>query len=55
MELVLRNGDIGGKLLCPNEKCGVKIGNFDWAGVQCGCKGWVTPVSKVLCTGMDES
>jgi dual specificity phosphatase 12 len=44
MERVLKNGDIGGKLVCPNEKCGVKIGNFDWAGVQCGCKEWVTPV-----------
>jgi dual specificity phosphatase 12 len=45
MEPVLKNGDISGKLVCPNEKCGVKIGNFDWAGVQCGCKEWVTPVS----------
>lgn len=46
MEPVLKNGDISGKLVCPNEKCGVKIGNFDWAGVQCGCREWVTPVSR---------
>lgn len=45
MEPVLSKGQIAGKLVCPNEKCGVKIGNFDWAGVQCGCKEWVTPVS----------
>jgi dual specificity phosphatase 12 len=45
MEPILKNGDIGGKIICPNEKCGAKIGNFDWAGVQCGCKEWVTPVS----------
>jgi dual specificity phosphatase 12 len=44
MEPILKNGDIGGKIVCPNEKCGAKIGNFDWAGVQCGCKEWVTPV-----------
>nr|XP_031864201.1 uncharacterized protein CI109_000113 [Kwoniella shandongensis]KAA5531273.1 hypothetical protein CI109_000113 [Kwoniella shandongensis] len=43
MEPVLKSGQIAGKLVCPNEKCGVKIGNFDWAGVQCGCKEWVTP------------
>jgi len=48
MEPVLRNGDIGGKLVCPNEKCGAKIGNFDWAGVQCGCEEWVTPVGSQL-------
>ncbi|KAK4683654.1 dual specificity phosphatase 12, partial [Tremellales sp. Uapishka_1] len=43
MNSVLKNGDVAGKLVCPNEKCGVKIGSFDWAGVQCGCKEWVTP------------
>jgi hypothetical protein len=48
MESMLVNGDISGKIVCPNEKCGVKIGNFDWAGVQCGCKEWVTPVSLVV-------
>ena len=46
MEPVLASGDISGKLVCPNDKCGAKIGNFDWAGVQCGCKEWVTPVSE---------
>ena len=45
MEPILKNGDISGKIVCPNEKCKAKIGNFDWAGVQCGCKEWVTPVS----------
>ncbi|BEI83026.1 hypothetical protein CcaverHIS002_0308940 [Cutaneotrichosporon cavernicola] len=43
MEPVLANGSITGKLVCPNPKCGVKIGNYDWAGAQCGCKDWVTP------------
>jgi hypothetical protein len=36
---------MAGKILCPNEKCKAKIGNYDWAGVQCGCKDWVVPVS----------
>lgn len=45
MEGMLKSGNISGKIVCPNEKCNTKIGNFDWAGVQCGCKEWVTPVS----------
>jgi dual specificity phosphatase 12 len=47
MEPVLATGDVAGKLVCPNPKCGAKIGSYDWAGVQCGCKEWVTPVSPL--------
>lgn len=43
MEDVIGSGEVSGKLMCPNPKCGVKIGNFDWAGVMCGCREWVTP------------
>lgn len=46
MEPFLENGNMAGKILCPNEKCKAKIGNYDWAGVQCGCKEWVVPVSR---------
>jgi hypothetical protein len=45
MEPFLEQGQLSGKILCPNKKCGVKLGNYDWAGVCCGCKEWVTPVS----------
>ncbi|WVR06350.1 hypothetical protein IAU60_003381 [Kwoniella sp. DSM 27419] len=54
MEPVLRNGQVAGKLVCPNEKCGAKIGNFDWAGVQCGCKEWVTPGFCISRSKVDE-
>nr|XP_019012744.1 uncharacterized protein I206_02239 [Kwoniella pini CBS 10737]OCF51525.1 hypothetical protein I206_02239 [Kwoniella pini CBS 10737] len=54
MEPVLQKGEIAGKLICPNEKCGVKIGNFDWAGVQCGCKQWVTPGFCIHRSKVDE-
>lgn len=30
----LENGDISGKLVCPNTKCGAKLGNFDWSGCE---------------------
>lgn len=47
MEPALASGELAGKIVCPNKKCGTKIGNYDWAGVCCGCKAWVTPVSYI--------
>jgi hypothetical protein len=44
MEPFLESGQIAGKIACPNKKCGAKLGNYDWAGMCCGCKEWVTPV-----------
>jgi len=44
MDHFLSTGQLAGKIICPNKKCGVKLGNYDWAGVCCGCKEWVTPV-----------
>lgn len=44
MEPFLEPGEIAGKITCPNKKCGAKLGNYDWAGVKCGCKEWVVPV-----------
>ncbi|KAG6377395.1 hypothetical protein JVT61DRAFT_15191 [Boletus reticuloceps] len=50
MEPMLASGELAGKIICPNKRCGVKIGNYDWAGVCCGCKAWVTPqVSQGFC------
>lgn len=47
MEPFLENGELAGKIPCPNPRCGAKLGNYDWAGVRCSCKEWVTPVSSV--------
>jgi hypothetical protein len=46
MEPFLESGEMEGKITCPNKKCGVKLGNYDWAGVRCSCKEWVVPVSR---------
>jgi dual specificity phosphatase 12 len=54
MEPVLSSGQISGELVCPNEKCGAKIGNYDWAGVQCGCREWVTPGFCISRSKVDE-
>lgn len=44
MEPFLESGNMAGKIICPNKKCGAKLGNYDWAGVCCSCKEWVVPV-----------
>ena len=32
MQSQLETGELSGKILCPNKKCGAKLGNFDWSG-----------------------
>lgn len=46
------DGEMAGKIVCPNKKCGVKLGNYDWAGVRCSCKAWVVPVSATSATSL---
>ncbi|KAK0461181.1 uncharacterized protein EV420DRAFT_1619645 [Desarmillaria tabescens] len=54
MEPFLESGELAGKIVCPNKKCGAKLGNFDWAGVCCGCKTWVTPGFCINRSKVDE-
>ncbi|KAF5366119.1 hypothetical protein D9757_010932 [Collybiopsis confluens] len=54
MEPFLEAGEIAGKILCPNQKCGSKLGNYDWAGVCCGCKEWVVPGFCISRSKVDE-
>ncbi|KAK0241705.1 hypothetical protein EDD85DRAFT_902245 [Armillaria nabsnona] len=54
MEPFLESGEMAGKIICPNKKCGAKLGNFDWAGVCCGCKHWVTPGFCINRSKVDE-
>ena len=50
MEPFLGDGEMAGKIICPNKKCSAKLGNYDWAGVRCSCKAWVVPVSATFPT-----
>ena len=52
MEPFLMDGEMAGKIVCPNKKCGAKLGNYDWAGVRCSCKAWVVPVSAAFATSL---
>ncbi len=39
----LEEGELDGRLICPNPKCGANVGKFAWQGMKCSCGGWVTP------------
>ncbi|OCH89205.1 hypothetical protein OBBRIDRAFT_732976 [Obba rivulosa] len=54
MEPFLEKGQIAGKIVCPNKKCGAKLGNYDWAGMCCGCKEWVVPGFCINRSKVDE-
>ncbi|KAG6907999.1 hypothetical protein DXG01_006534 [Tephrocybe rancida] len=54
MEPFLSSGQLSGKIVCPNTKCGAKLGSYDWAGVCCGCKEWVTPGFCISRSKVDE-
>ncbi|KAF9449282.1 hypothetical protein P691DRAFT_799489 [Macrolepiota fuliginosa MF-IS2] len=54
MEPFLEDGNLSGKITCPNKKCGAKLGNYDWAGVCCGCKEWVVPGFCINRSKVDE-
>ncbi|KNZ78667.1 Dual specificity protein phosphatase 12 [Termitomyces sp. J132] len=54
MEPFLSAGELAGKIVCPNSKCSAKLGNYDWAGVCCGCKAWVIPGFCINRSKVDE-
>lgn len=54
MQKTLDEGNVEGKITCPNAKCGAKLGNFAWAGVRCACGEWVTPGFCVHRSRVDE-
>ncbi|KAI8622704.1 protein-tyrosine phosphatase-like protein [Chytriomyces sp. MP71] len=41
------DGHLEGKVLCPNERCGAKLGSFSWAGIACPCGTWVAPAFMI--------
>ncbi|KAG0143225.1 hypothetical protein CROQUDRAFT_661551 [Cronartium quercuum f. sp. fusiforme G11] len=54
MSTVLEKGELVGKIVCPNNKCISKLGNFDWAGCQCSCGAWITPGFQISRSKVDE-
>ncbi|KAI0032407.1 hypothetical protein K488DRAFT_78503 [Vararia minispora EC-137] len=54
MSFFLEDGQLAGKIICPNKKCGAKLGNYDWAGMCCGCKEWAVPGFCINRSKVDE-
>jgi dual specificity phosphatase 12 len=54
MDEFLQNGEVSGKIACPNKRCKAKLGNYDWAGAGCGCGQWVTPGFCINRSKVDE-
>ncbi|KDQ57108.1 hypothetical protein JAAARDRAFT_283993 [Jaapia argillacea MUCL 33604] len=54
MEPFLSEGRSAGKIMCPNQSCGAKLGNYDWSGVHCGCDEWITPGFCIHRSKVDE-
>jgi len=55
MKPILAEGQLDGRLSCPNAKCGAHIGKFAWQGMRCSCGGWVTPGFAVTRGKVDEA
>ncbi|TEB19851.1 hypothetical protein FA13DRAFT_305188 [Coprinellus micaceus] len=54
MDHFLQNGETSGKIICPNQRCKAKLGNFDWVGMECGCQEWVIPGFCITRSKVDE-
>lgn len=43
-----------GRLSCPNDKCGAKLGSWSWGGAQCSCGAWITPSIQLVVSKLDR-
>lgn len=54
MKPTLEEGELEGRLLCPNAKCGWSIGRYAWQGFKCNCREWVCPAFSLGASKVDE-
>lgn len=54
MRSILEKGELNGRLLCPNAKCGAGVGRYDWKGFRCSCGGWVIPAFSLQRARVDD-
>ncbi|KAL8994241.1 MAG: hypothetical protein Q9169_005735 [Polycauliona sp. 2 TL-2023] len=43
MRPTLSEGNLEGRLECPNRKCKQNVGKYAWQGMKCSCGEWVVP------------
>ncbi|CAM1500431.1 Fc.00g095930.m01.CDS01 [Cosmosporella sp. VM-42] len=54
MRSTLEQGELNGRLMCPNTKCGAGVGRYDWKGFKCSCGGWVCPAFSLQRGKVDD-
>lgn len=54
MRPVLEAGELDGRLVCPNPRCGSSIGRYAWQGFKCSCDEWVCPAFSLGASKVDE-
>lgn len=50
----LEQGQLEGRLNCPNERCKTNVGKYAWQGMQCTCASWVVPGISLIKSRVDE-
>ncbi|RMD43097.1 hypothetical protein DV735_g2002, partial [Chaetothyriales sp. CBS 134920] len=51
----LSEGQLEGRLACPNKKCRQNVGKFAWQGLKCSCGKWITPAFALARGRVDEA
>ena len=54
MRPILEQGELDGRLICPNTKCGASIGRYAWQGFKCSCGEWVAPAFSLQNSKVDK-
>ncbi|CAN8104500.1 unnamed protein product [Discula destructiva] len=54
MRPVLEEGELDGRLNCPNPRCGASLGRYSWKGFKCSCNEWVCPAFSLGASKVDE-
>ncbi|KAK4072984.1 uncharacterized protein Triagg1_5661 [Trichoderma aggressivum f. europaeum] len=54
MRAELEKGELGGRLSCPNPKCGAGVGRYDWKGFPCSCGSREDPAFSLQKARVDE-
>lgn len=54
MRPMLAEGQLSGRLECPNAKCSQQVGRYAWQGLKCSCGHWVVPGFSLAAGKVDE-
>lgn len=54
MRPTLSEGQLSGRLECPNTKCNQQVGRYAWQGLKCSCGHWITPGFSLAAGKVDK-